>query len=101
MRVATRRGACLGRRAILRLHEASDGRVAIAGPRRPPAWPSPSSKTKDTVQPSLCFHIASYGIESFFKGFLFLILVHASTEISKYIWSFLVFFLMRLLFVMH
>uniref|UniRef100_A0A8R7QEB7 Uncharacterized protein n=1 Tax=Triticum urartu TaxID=4572 RepID=A0A8R7QEB7_TRIUA len=49
----------------------------------------------DAVQPSLCFHIASYGIESVFKGFLFLILVHASTEISKYIWSILVFFLMR------
>ncbi|XP_044379091.1 uncharacterized protein [Triticum aestivum] len=52
-------------------------------------------RAADAVQPSLCFHIASYGIESVFKGFLFLILVHASTEISKYIWSILVFFLMR------
>ncbi|XP_037466461.1 uncharacterized protein LOC119338269 [Triticum dicoccoides] len=34
-------------------------------------------------------------VESFFKVFLFLILVHASTEISKYIWAILVFFLMR------
>nr|XP_020183950.1 uncharacterized protein LOC109769626 [Aegilops tauschii subsp. strangulata] len=64
-------------------------------PRRPPARRSPTSKTQDAVQPSLCIHIASDGIESFYKGFLFLILVHASTEISKYIWYLLVFFLMR------
>ncbi|XP_048531655.1 uncharacterized protein LOC125510495 isoform X4 [Triticum urartu] len=51
----------------------------------------------DTVQPSLCIHIDSYGSESFFKVFLFLVLVHASTEISKYIWAILVFFLMRIL----
>ncbi|XP_048531653.1 uncharacterized protein LOC125510495 isoform X2 [Triticum urartu] len=36
-------------------------------------------------------------VESFFKVFLFLVLVHASTEISKYIWAILVFFLMRIL----
>ncbi|XP_048552251.1 uncharacterized protein LOC125532135 isoform X2 [Triticum urartu] len=51
----------------------------------------------NTVQPSLCIHIDSYGSESFFKVFLFLVLVHASTEISKYIWAILVFFLMRIL----
>ncbi|KAM3244230.1 hypothetical protein ACQJBY_055882 [Aegilops geniculata] len=99
-----------GRPKILRPQEASDGSGAspaksgqIQWKNCPPARPSDQApiaepngrRAADAVQPSLCFHIASYGIESVFKGFLFLILVHASTEISKYIWSILVFLLMR------
>ncbi|XP_044965145.1 uncharacterized protein LOC123425518 isoform X2 [Hordeum vulgare subsp. vulgare] len=34
-------------------------------------------------------------VESFFKGFLILIFVHASIEISKYIWAILIFVLSR------
>ncbi|XP_044451079.1 uncharacterized protein [Triticum aestivum] len=103
-----------GRPKILRPQEASGGSGAspaksgqIQWKNNPPARPSdqapiaePNGRhAADAVQPSLCFHIASYGIESVFKGFLFLILVHASTEISNYIWSILVFFLMS--FTIH
>lgn len=34
-------------------------------------------------------------VESFFKGFVILILVHASTEFSKHIWGILILFLLR------
>nr|XP_040251127.1 uncharacterized protein LOC109754329 isoform X5 [Aegilops tauschii subsp. strangulata] len=62
---------------------------------------SPNSRTQWSSRSRCCPtkfvfpHCFLWRIESVFKGFLFLILVHASTEISKYIWSILVFFLMR------
>nr|XP_040251123.1 uncharacterized protein LOC109754329 isoform X2 [Aegilops tauschii subsp. strangulata] len=66
---------------------------------------SPNSRTQWSSRSRCCPtkfvfpHCFLWRIESVFKGFLFLILVHASTEISKYIWSILVFFLMS--FTIH